>query len=99
MLSVYQRSYPICNDFSIYALAGITSCSYSLETKNQHTITDGNKATTKVTFKGTGTHSEVFLDYKILPDLAVSTLDSSSWKSASIGVNYFLVFINNYEAN
>jgi len=101
-----KGSYPISNDFSVYALAGITNSSYSLETKNHHSVTDGNKTTTKVTFKDMGTNSESgftyglginyqiskkfsgFLDYKILPDLAVSTLDSSSWKSASIGVNY-----------
>ena len=101
-----KGSYPIYNDFSAYALAGITNSSYSLETKNHHTVVNGNRTTTKLTFKDTGTHTEsgftyglginyqiskkisIFLDYQILPDLAVSTLESSSWKSASIGVNY-----------
>ena len=101
-----KGTYPIYNDFSVYALAGITNSSYSLETKNHYTVVEGNSTVTSVMFKNTGSQSEsgftyglginyqiskklsVFLDYQVLPNLAVSTLDSSSWKSASIGVNY-----------
>ncbi|MCJ8294627.1 MAG: porin family protein [Colwellia sp.] len=101
-----KGEYPISNDFSVYALAGITNSSYSLETKNNYTIVEGNSSVTSLMFTDTGKHSEsgftygiginyqlskkisAFFDYQVLPDLAVKTLDSSSWKSANIGINY-----------
>jgi len=105
--SLYLKgAYPLFDDFSIYALAGVSRTSYSLETQNQYTIVEGSTTTIAITFQDTGNHSErgftygaginyqiskkfsAFLDYQVLPDLSVSTLDSSSWKSASIGVNY-----------
>jgi opacity protein-like surface antigen len=101
-----KGTYPILNDFSIYALAGVIKTSYSLEIQNQYTIVEGNTTVSEITFQDTGDHSEsgftygvginyqiskklsAFLDYQVLPNIAVSTLDSSSWKSVSIGVNY-----------
>jgi opacity protein-like surface antigen len=101
-----KGSYPIYNNFSVYALAGITNSSYRLETKNYSTAVEGNTTVTTVMFKDMGNKSEsgftygvginyqiskefsAFLDYQLLPDLSDPTLDSSSWKSASIGVNY-----------
>ncbi|TPH14051.1 porin family protein [Litorilituus lipolyticus] len=98
--------YPINNDFSVYALAGITNSSYNLNTKSFRSVVDGDRTITQVKLKDTETHSDngftyglginykisekfsIFLDYQILPDLVVSTLGSSSWKSANIGVNY-----------
>lgn len=101
-----KGSYPLYNDFSIYALVGYTKSSYNLETKNHFTVVEGNSSITTVMFEDTGNHSEngftygvglnyqitktfsAFLDYQVLPDLTVDILDSSSWKSASIGINY-----------
>jgi len=101
-----KGTYPISDNFNVYALAGITNSDYSLETKNHHTVVEGNSTVTTVMFQDTGKHSEngftyglginyqiskefsAFIDYQVLPELAVSTLDSSRWQSASIGINY-----------
>ncbi|MBU2892235.1 porin family protein [Colwellia sp. D2M02] len=101
-----KGTYPILNDFSIYALAGVIKTSYSLETQSQYKIVEENTTVSEIRFQDTRDHSEsgftygvginyqiskkfsAFLDYQVLPDLAVSTLDSSNWNSASIGVNY-----------
>ena len=101
-----KGTYPFSDDFSVYALAGITKNSYNLETKSHYTVVEENSSVTTVILHDTGKHSEsgftygvginyqiskafsAFLDYQILPDLTVSSLEASNWESASIGVNY-----------
>jgi hypothetical protein len=99
-----KASYPIFNSFKVYGLAGYTNTKLEINGLGQYNDSEGNN-TGDYPFKhkesegglnyGLGLDYQinaefnVFIDYQVLPDFEPNSSFSKSWKSTTIGVNYF----------
>lgn len=98
-----RATYPIFNSFNIYALAGATKSNYEITTSSIDIDLEGNSTTTYphiikhsesgFTY-GIGLNYQIteaftlFIDYQVLPELAISSDSGNSWKSTSLGINF-----------
>jgi len=99
-----KASYPIFKSFSIYGLAGYTETKLKIKGLGQSYDSNGSfigNYSYKITEKdkgfsyGIGLNYQVnqqfnlFVDHQVLPDFEPGSNYSKSWKSTSIGLNYY----------